>query len=1315
MRNLRNTKHTAIQFEGHVSPLTATAWDGNHVICAFGPSPADPAITLKRFSASAWKAGDGVTIASWDAPCPNPDLPSDRILNLHTFPESGSISLVLEGGDIIVVRDGADLDPGTGDLIEIVGSVDAGISAAQWSPDEELLTIATKANTLLFMTRDFEGTASIDLTPEDLNVSNHVSVGWGKKETQFQGPQAKAKLRAMQDPTVPQHVDEGRLSANDDERTAISWRGDGQYVAINTILETPDLKRRVVRVYTREGVLDSVSEPVNGLEGALSWKPSGQLIAGIQRTGDRIDVVFFERNGLRHGEFTLRLTPEEMEGAASSIALDWNSDSSVLAVSLKDRVQFWTMGNYHYYLKQEILLGEQSGSIMHTQWHPEKALQVVCHGEKSFRLLSYSFEVSRGSVVPPSDHGTVAVIDGRKLKITPLRVANVPPPMAFDEIELPENAIDVAVDRTGMRIAVLHVDRVSILSCNYGAKPAEKAVIIETLRLEAPPGTAGRQLLFDHEDIITISSTQNTRGTRIETVSKSGTSHIHLDHQISYIFQPTNHDRILFENEKGAILDLKSQALVGTLPATCPHVEVWQGEEASIFFGLTTGGTLHIHSDLEKRKITGCTSFVVTATHLIYSTSNHLLKFVHLHDTGELAIPLDEPEKDERCRNIERGAKLVTVTPSAYSLVLQMPRGNLETIYPRALVLSGIRHELGRREYKKAFLICRKQRVDMNILHDYAPEQFMSHVDLVVKQLKKVEYIDLVLSSLSEEDVSQTIYKDTINSRADKDALDGMTFEVPTTAVPTPSISKINKICDAFLKVLSGHTETHLQSTITAHVCKNPPDLEAGLSLVSELRKCKEQARLEDAVSHICFLADVNQLYDTALGIYDLDVALLVAQQSQKDPREYLPYLQRLQDMEPLRQRFAIDNDLKRYPKALGQLHALDAFDEVKSYAAKHELYTQAIELYRYDNARLLDLMRIYADFLSSRNRYKEAGIAYEYIGDFASAFENYRSTAGLWRECLTCAALVEMEDTRIADVARDLAEACEESKDYTSAATIHLEYLDDLPTAIATLCKAFSFADAIRLAARHRQPSLLTSTIDPGLIDASATLTELLADMRTQLHHQLPRLRDLRHKKLLDPMSFLDSGADAPHPDIPDDISLAPTDATTSAGTFMTRYTHQSTGTLATNATRKTHKNRRREERKRARGKKGTVYEEEYLVSSVERLMVRLNETADDQARVVEGLMRRGMRERAVAVEAAFAEVWDMCRGCVSEVFGAPTGVGGDHDGGMDGLGGDDVVRPVGGQAVLLDAVNASRLGREAPVLKKLERLGLLGSNGGM
>jgi elongator complex protein 1 len=86
--------------------------------------------------------------------------------------------------------------------------------------------------------------------------------------------------------------------------------------------------------------------------------------------------------------------------------------------------------------------------------------------------------------------------------------------------------------------------------------------------------------------------------------------------------------------------------------------------------------------------------------------------------------------------------------PSAYALVLQMPRGNLETIYPRALVLAGIRRSINAKNYKKAFFACRNQRVDMNIIHDHAPQQFMENVAVFVDQIKKVEHIDLFLSQL---------------------------------------------------------------------------------------------------------------------------------------------------------------------------------------------------------------------------------------------------------------------------------------------------------------------------------------------------------------------------------------------------------------------------------------------------------------------------------------------------------------------------------------------------------------------------------------
>jgi len=92
--------------------------------------------------------------------------------------------------------------------------------------------------------------------------------------------------------------------------------------------------------------------------------------------------------------------------------------------------------------------------------------------------------------------------------------------------------------------------------------------------------------------------------------------------------------------------------------------------------------------------------------------------------------------------------------------------------------------------------------------------------------------------------------------------------------------------------------DTNLQNLVTAHVCKSPPDLEAGLQLVARLRgKCppatlacpltyriteKSSEQAEEAIEHMCFLTDANRLYDYALGLYDLELALLVAQQAQR-------------------------------------------------------------------------------------------------------------------------------------------------------------------------------------------------------------------------------------------------------------------------------------------------------------------------------------------------------------------------------------------------------------------------------------------------
>ena len=70
-------------------------------------------------------------------------------------------------------------------------------------------------------------------------------------------------------------------------------------------------------------------------------------------------------------------------------------------------------------------------------------------------------------------------------------------------------------------------------------------------------------------------------------------------------------------------------------------------------------------------------------------------------------------------RSVERGSRIAAIPPGSCTVILQQPRGNLEIISPKALVLPSIAKSLKMRHFKTAFRLCSKERVDLNVLIDY--------------------------------------------------------------------------------------------------------------------------------------------------------------------------------------------------------------------------------------------------------------------------------------------------------------------------------------------------------------------------------------------------------------------------------------------------------------------------------------------------------------------------------------------------------------------------------------------------------------------
>jgi elongator complex protein 1 len=51
-------------------------------------------------------------------------------------------------------------------------------------------------------------------------------------------------------------------------------------------------------------------------------------------------------------------------------------------------------------------------------------------------------------------------------------------------------------------------------------------------------------------------------------------------------------------------------------------------------------------------------------------------------------------------------------------------------------------------KYRNAFMICRKHRLDLNVLHDLDPEGFMLRLPDFVKQVPEVDYLNLFISAM---------------------------------------------------------------------------------------------------------------------------------------------------------------------------------------------------------------------------------------------------------------------------------------------------------------------------------------------------------------------------------------------------------------------------------------------------------------------------------------------------------------------------------------------------------------------------------------
>ena len=342
------------------------------------------------------------------------------------------------------------------------------------------------------------------------------------------------------------------------------------------------------------------------------------------------------------------------------------------------------------------------------------------------------------------------------------------------------------------------------------------------------------------------------------------------------------------------------------------------------------------------------------------------------------ALQHSDAQESAECaepRPIERGARLVITAEGSSRVVMQLPRGNLETIEPRPLILLRAQHLIHAGQLLDCLILLRKQRVDLNYLIDYSPRIFFDCLpDLVSSMLKtNHDLISLLVTALEPVDV--TLYKYPLDRNC-------QALHEPREVQNFTGADKVNKVCaavrSALLPVLLAsrqatpvddvYSSRILQPILCTFARQQPPQLVEALDLVrlcctkDGVISCTTTGTGVDTVhtavvvgghpnlsslmaqvsiKYLAFLAEGAQLFDAALGICDFDMSRAVARQCQMDPKAYLPLVESfeaigrgfaLNSPHTALMHFKVNAHLKRHTRAIDwTVHLLQRIYVVES------------------------------------------------------------------------------------------------------------------------------------------------------------------------------------------------------------------------------------------------------------------------------------------------------------------------------------------------------------------------------------------------
>ena len=400
--------------------------------------------------------------------------------------------------------------------------------------------------------------------------------------------------------------------------------------------------------------------------------------------------------------------------------------------------------------------------------------------------------------------GTVAVVDGRNLHVTPLACTVVPPPTYAFTVLILACVIEVAhcefdnddSNKVSMVARLSNRSLVLVGRETSDDEPTALCTFCTTTGLEDPSSL--RHLVAmtttdDDDDLIVLAvawhSSASDELVELRLLSSSDSpscvcNRITLEGRVLRARGRRN-NRAVLQLVDGTLLSYGFDA--STVPPfdnvdivlgdPCPWMSVIENEndddetndDSVVVVGCLVRNRLWRNDVL----IDDAVSLHVVDDHVLGFTtlgSNSRIRVVPLSklrgdDYNSLGSGLDNDDRDnDKGRPVERDSVIVTLLSDADptpQVVLQLqPRGNLEVIFPKSLVIPHMLRLLGDESFAEAVELGRRQQLDLNLIVDVDPSVFLykGRVEELVRCVTNPDRLNLFVANLKNGDVTSYHY-----------------------------------------------------------------------------------------------------------------------------------------------------------------------------------------------------------------------------------------------------------------------------------------------------------------------------------------------------------------------------------------------------------------------------------------------------------------------------------------------------------------------------------------------------------------------------